>query len=666
MANAVLCTLILTVIVCDLVAFDRTHLRGQVNRYGRVLAIDTCLKELVVDPAAGFRSGDEILIHQVKSSGDGARTGIHELAEIDTIVGNRVYVRCSLLHTYDVSSVVQVVRLMVCDTCIVDGVVIAQRWDGTTGGVVAIRARSSLMLSSIIDVSGAGFHGGRASRNSIDTSGWNDFCSRDCAGGSKGETGVRLSSDSVHGRHAVHTAGGGGIARNGAGGGGALGGAGGRGGGQTTEYPSHDAGGRGGRPEPADRLPSCLTFGGGGGGGHQNDHGGSAGGAGGGCIVLIAPVIDVQPGAGLRASGGDGDTARSDGAGGGGAGGMVVIHTGELSARLDVDVRGGAGGCCTGSKVWYAPGGGGSGGVVLSDPRSVDMLDINARSGSAGRFLGIAAGHGAYEPTNGGDGMSLVDTMIEKSVRSIPTIVRPRIVGRTVLDHDDDTVHLSLALPIPGHRWNTGDTTLTIRTASEGKYWVDAISPGGCVATSDTVIVRRSRAVRGVDLYIADREGRPGDTIDVGVRIRTNDVLEHPTTLRMDIRTRATMLVPLYDPRTESILAGREIIVRTAIGLSGAMRHDTTVNLPFIVVLGDSLSCAIRCVDVVVSNTMNTMPVRSIRDGRFRLLDACIDIRTRLFDPVFVPWAMQRFDVLGREIEDMPSIGTWMIARRRR
>lgn len=662
MANAVLYTLIITMIAVDSMAFDQTRLRGQVNRYGRVLSVDTCLKELVVDPVASFRSGDEILIHQVKSSGVGTVTGTHELAEVDTIDGNRIYLRCGLLHAYDVSSIVQVVRMMVCDTCIVDDVVMAQRWDGTTGGVVAIRAVSSMVLSSTIDVSRAGFRGGMASRNSIDTSGWDDFCPDDCAGGRKGETGVRVSVDSMHGRRSMHTAGGGGIARNGGGGGGALGGTGGHGGGQTTEYPAHDAGGRGGGSGQTDRLSSCLTFGGGGGGGHQNDHGGSAGSTAGGCILLIAPVVDVRPGAILRASGGDADTALSDGAGGGGAGGMVVIHAGMLSDRLDVDVHGGAGGCCTGTKVWYAPGGGGGGGVALSTRRNMALLSVDAKGGSAGRFLGTADGRGVYASTNGGDGTLLVDSVIEKSGRSVPTMVRPRIVGRTVLEHSEDTVRLSLVSQVPVHRWNTGDTTSVIRTASEGKYWVDVISPGGCVVTSDTIIVRRARAVHGVTIHVADCEGRPGDTVDVELRIRTSDVLESATMLRIDLRTRATMLVPLYDPRQESMLDGREIIVRTAIDLSGDVLHDTTVKIPFIVVLGDSLACAIRCVDALASSDV---PVRTIRDGRFRLLDPCIDPRSRLFDPVFVPWAMQRFDVLGREIEGLPSIGTWMIARRR-
>lgn len=175
-------------------------------------------------------------------------------------------------------------------------------------------------------------------------------------------------------------------------------------------------------------------------------------------------------------------------------------------------------------------------------------------------------------------------------------------------------------------------------------------------------MIRRARTVHGVTIHVADCEGRPGDTVGVEVRIRTSDVLDRATVLRIDLRTRATMLVPLYDPRLESMLDGREIVVRTMIDLSGDVHHDTTVKIPFIVVLGDSLSCAIRCVDAMASSDL---PVRTIRDGRFRLLDPCIDSRSRLFEPVFMPWAMQRFDMLGREIEGLPSTGTWMIARRR-
>ncbi|MFO0562579.1 MAG: Ig-like domain-containing protein [Polyangiales bacterium] len=307
------------------------------------------------------------------------------------------------------------------------GSVIAQPWNGTTGGIVALASNSSLTVVGAVRADAAGFRGGAVDNNS-NAPGSNTaiFRSADSNDGAeKGESiaGGAAAYDAMNGRFgrgAPANGGGGGNAHNGGGGGGANGGAtagyngagvmlgtvvgaaawqldpafmlngnalttgpgGGRGGytysanngNALTTAPGNvawggdnrlEAGGRGGRA--LGLAVDRLFFGGGGGAGDGNNGVSGAGGVGGGLVFLVARAIDGN--GTVSANGANGvsvGAAGNDAPGGGGAGGTIVLSSiAPITSALIVTANGGDGGVQTiaGNEA-EGPGGGGGGGVV--------------------------------------------------------------------------------------------------------------------------------------------------------------------------------------------------------------------------------------------------------------------------------------------------------------
>lgn len=329
--------------------------------------------------------------------------------------------------------------------------VFAPRWNGSTGGVIAIFATNNInMAGYTIDASALGFRGGggRAFRGA--GSGTNaDFITTasNNANGGKGEgiagTPKYLNNNNSfldvssyegypngsYGRGAPGNAGGGGTDGNPAsnndentgGGGGGNGGQGGQGGNSwSSNIPS---GGRAGALFNQ-VSPSRLVMGGGGGAGTTNDGTGSpgpgtgfgsSGYAGGGIIILSANAIT---GTGtIRANGGGGNiSVGKDGAGGAGGGGSILIYskTGSLS-NITVSANGGTGNSnqFTGGPA-HGPGGGGGGGVIYSN------TTLNASSSVYGGWPGTTAGRTTnYGATGGTDGV-LVQNMTPSQMPAFP------------------------------------------------------------------------------------------------------------------------------------------------------------------------------------------------------------------------------------------------------
>jgi hypothetical protein len=363
----------------------------------------------------------------------------------------------------------QVVRVPAYLNVMLGGDLVANPWDGSTGGVLAVEAASMLDFDGqSINVSGLGFRGG-GGRQLTGYQGLDPLDYRTISGalanGSKGEgisgvsryvifAGELQDTQPVTGdgypngsqaRGAPGNAGGGATdgdpqtnSENSGGGGGGNGGAGGQGG--YSAYSSLDIGGRGGAAL-AESAPGRVILGGGGGAGSNNDSSiepsqgiESSGGTGGGVVFLRASML-LQPGK-VYANGVSAQEVLSDGAGGGGAGGSVVVVTrGTSSNGLLISVRGGDGGSAWKEQpggsdpgMMHGPGGGGGGGVIFTTgaARVVDVRggangvtttsrdSFGATSGANGKALsgitnasipGVAAGFECFAPT----AVSLVD-----------------------------------------------------------------------------------------------------------------------------------------------------------------------------------------------------------------------------------------------------------------
>jgi hypothetical protein len=424
--------IILSFIVCAQNIWAQTNLSGIVNSYTQVVGIDTCENTLVTNGVTGFSPGDEVLLIQMQgaridtsnninfgtllSLGD---CGNYEFNEIEKIDGFRITLRNHFARTYTFTGMVQLVRVArVTGDAVVNGTVTAKKWDGATGGIIAIDVSGTLTLASDIDASGTGFRGGDSSRNATRNSltGYRySVASGD--GGSKGESIVIVDPLMGAGRGSPSLGGGGGNAHNSGGGGGANGSDGGMGGEQASVFPPMINGGLGGKGIVTSN--NRLFMGGGGGGGHQNDSRGSAGARGGGIIIISAKDIQSTGGA-IKSDGATARRAGNDGAGGGGAGGTILID-GNILTNMTVAVRGGAGGDNDAGglpDICYGTGGGGSGGVVLfTQPAIPAAVNVITDPGYAGTVYNaqLSCNTKTYGAASGGIGRTETSALFTRT-----------------------------------------------------------------------------------------------------------------------------------------------------------------------------------------------------------------------------------------------------------
>jgi hypothetical protein len=335
-------------------------------------------RDVVVASAAGMSPGDEVLLVQMQGAGAGNSAS----ARIVSISGNTLTIDRDLAASFSQGGGdrTQVIRLPQYRNVEVQGVLTAHAWDGSTGGVVALRATGyfTVAVTGSVSATGIGYRHGSGGRSDGDK--------YHCATrhhGEQGEGEISLASP----RPSSTT-------RNGVGGGGGerdeencpedevfSPGGGGGGGHRTTGHDGHGGtqpnhhtiGGTGGATHG---VGEALTLGGGGGGGGAgddlNEHG-FAGGDGGGVVFLTARhlVVSGQVAANGTPGGGDQLDPKDRGGGGGGAGGTIILSGESLDVGTGVVAAIGA----AGGSVPAAPGNGGAGGtggIVLRYRDSID------------------------------------------------------------------------------------------------------------------------------------------------------------------------------------------------------------------------------------------------------------------------------------------------------
>lgn len=383
------------------------------------------------------------------------QTGFYEFKRATSAVGaagGALTVSGGLLNTYNVTPVAgaqttprfQVIRVPNCVTANLSGSLSGAPWNGTTGGVIALRGETVNGGGATIDATGIGFRGGAtdAHNGPNDT---NSYASTNQNDQYKGE-GIAATPDYIYdtataaeiatgqtmpngyrGRGAAGNAGGAGEGDSGAGGGG-NGGAGGRGGTWDTGTIGNNGGGRGGAVF-AEAAFGRLVLGGGGGGGSANTGATTAneatipygtgansfnrGGAGGGLVILggvtRAGSFTINAnGAGATGTTYTSTTQGSRVGGGGGAGGSIVLF--GSGGAITASATGGNGYNDQLATGHIAHGGGGGGGVVLA-AGSLAGVASTVTGGNAGcTTSGVndtgatACGTGGPSSTNGAAG----------------------------------------------------------------------------------------------------------------------------------------------------------------------------------------------------------------------------------------------------------------------
>jgi hypothetical protein len=413
---------------------------------------------ITVTSTTGFAANDEILLINLNgSSGDTADVGNYEFLDIDSVPdGTTINVKSTIQNSYDGTTfanqkiVVQRVPQWTTVTINSGGKLIANAWDGSSGGVVVFRATGSVTVNAggEINADGLGYRGGTGgstgggingeSYDGTVGSGGNDTVSggtggnpgTDGGGGSTNYDGVSPEGTrgggggggNSDGNTTSDGAGGGGGAGYGDGGGGGGGGAdasgsGGAGGagGTTTDMNAGGGGGTGGDDAgPGEELGSpggaAGSAGGGGNGGAAGSGvtktgqggggylggsalgGAGAGGGGGGGQYGIADLTTLFVGSG-GAGGGGHDNGPVTGGTGGDGGGIIFVIADSFTVSGTITSNGAAG---VAAATREGAGGGGSGGSIL----------IQANSASLGTSLvtGTGGSGGAASAPGGGGG----------------------------------------------------------------------------------------------------------------------------------------------------------------------------------------------------------------------------------------------------------------------
>jgi hypothetical protein len=353
--------------------------------------------------AIPVKAGDVLLL--VQSATPGVKTavattpletevGTWELVHVNAVNGNVVDLGGPLTRSFSAPGA-QAVRALQATTVDVgtSGSIVAPKWDGVTGGIIAILATDAVMLSGVIDASLSGHRAGRALQSS--TAFYVCAVNEGLVDGGYAPRGEGFAAADagyggvVGGRGNLGNGGGGGDCHNAGGGGGGNGGRGGPGGQSWASDGSREVGGIGGAALKIPTGVSRLRFGGGGGAGEGDDNNLGNGGVGGGVIFVRAPKLT---GAGsLNARGGGGNDGDADGAGGGGAGGTVHLDLAEAPSCSAIVLHGGNGGNVNDE---IGPGGGGGGGVLFMKTAPSTACPVDILSGGCGKFNGAPRGAG--------------------------------------------------------------------------------------------------------------------------------------------------------------------------------------------------------------------------------------------------------------------------------
>ena len=360
---------------------------------------------VIVGNATTASVGDALLIYQfggaqgiISGAGAGSvsdygNAGRYELARIARMRGDTLFFDRALRHTYDLAFT-QVIGDTDSETRVVENLT-ASPFDGTVGGILFVTARQTLTLRGLLNASASGFPGGTGIQkpgdcNFLSPSNGYTYAEDDFRGTRRGGGILTVASGHELGRAPLANGGGGGNDHNAGGGGGGNVSRGGRGGENITNSVFRCAGpypGLGGYALLPDS--SRLFFGGGGGAGHANNTSAAGGGAGGGIVVLWAPDIRFDRGAGIDVNGAGGADVDGDGAGGGGAAGTILLLAEAVSGSPSLTLRGGRGGNTKNqSDRCFGPGGGGAGGRLLLGGAFSVPGTVEQSGGAAGQRSG--------------------------------------------------------------------------------------------------------------------------------------------------------------------------------------------------------------------------------------------------------------------------------------
>ncbi|HAE14023.1 MAG TPA: hypothetical protein DCG24_07305 [Bacteroidetes bacterium] len=506
------------------VLWGQTSISGIINTYTKVLAVDFCNNNVVVESAIGFIEGDQVLLLQMSGATldqsntatygtitDVGLAGNYEILTIADVVFNVITFEETMERYYDAfDGKVQLVTIPHYNDVDIDGEVTAAEYDGSKGGVVIFFADGTVTFNNEIDLTGQGFKGGDDYSHLLCYGGTGNYDGYSCSeveycGSRKGEgIGKQLGTDSL-GRGAPGNGGGGGNDSNTGGGGGSNFGTGGQGG-QRLNVGAGDCGGsypgQGGKPLTYSNADNKIYMGGGGGSGDQNENDGSRGADGGGIVIIRADEI-VGNGWAIKVNGRSVfEVAGRDAGGGGGGGGTVLLDVATYTGTINVQSIGGDGGdvdnnldnvSCNG------PGGGGSGGMLWVTNASLPAgITFTSTGGQAGMTINPTAPAACNGSTNGATAGTAGGFLTGLVLPEPTTIFIPLTLEVTpdmAVICQGESVDLSAITDGTGvltYQWNDPDnstvTDLTVTPDNDYTYQFTVTDERGCQIVKSCIV----------------------------------------------------------------------------------------------------------------------------------------------------------------------------------
>lgn len=503
-----------------------------------VSSVNLANHSMTLSHTTSIAVGDTVLIVQMKGAtidqsnnsdyGDVMNwnaAGGYEYNEVCDIQGNTVIFKREFLHNYNSGGAVQVVTVPTYTNAEVSATLTANPWNGSDGGIVALRVYGTLELNADVDVSGLGFRGGAHDSSVFDCNFVVLFSDYEYSvasglGAMKGE-GIANYTALNGGKGALANGGGGGNDHNSGGGGGGLFTAGGQGGDNDDPNSFNCHGYDPGEGGKAMSLPdNRIFFGGGGGAGHSNSGNVNTAGNGGG-IVLIECDELIGNGQAIITNGTDALDGFGDGAGAGGAGGMILLIVNNYTGTLNAQAIGGNGGNADGfsSARCFGPGGGGAGGTVwVSNAILPGSINTNLAGGNNGVVTNTTAGcigqaQNAEPGSSGIPWYNFSVPMNNKCNKACWMVPQVELGNDTTVCIGDNVILDAGAFSGVTYSWSTGDNTQTISVAANGEYSV-AIDNGECVVCDTINVITVSQPADIEEEYITICESVT--TLDAG------------------------------------------------------------------------------------------------------------------------------------------------------
>jgi gliding motility-associated-like protein len=511
-------------------SFSQTSIGGIVNKYAHVDAIGVDYVEISDETRfQQFSAGDTVMMIQMKGveiftgnvSNYGSpisvigKPGQHEFFLVDYVddPNNRIYFFRDIITSFDVTGLVQLVKVPSYKSAIVTSTLTAAVWDSAsmTGGILAFFAGKELTLDAPIDVSGKGFKGAERVSGSwfcAVESGSNEYVysfSSDSSG-FKGE-GISIQGNDTlfaRGKGPDFIGGGGGNGGFSGGGGGANYGDGGYGGEELSDCSIPWRGGTGGfgivYPSAPYEFDGGLYLGGGGGGARYSTGIASNGGNGGGIAIIICDSIFAGTDNRILANGVTPSIVASGyaGAGGGGAGGSIAIYAQGFSTNgIVISAKGGNGGSHSGSA---GEGGGGGGGYITINNVPLTNVTLDVSFGEKGNNAGVSVAYDGTDGATANDFKPLLNGFLFNTIWS------------TVTGNDVDSICSNVVPKLMTGSKPSGSGSFTYQWEYSPLDFADTIAIAGATSLSytpsalltDTIWIRRVVTDNGASPTVVD------------------------------------------------------------------------------------------------------------------------------------------------------------------